>query len=296
MKWLMLIVALLATTLVGCGAVIDSEGAKIGNPKDFAEATHIAAMSLESVQATATRVSLETTRVAGDISAQATAQAIANAQRQSEADKVAAQATVALARAKSEQDALPAATAGRAVAYLGVGIGALVLVMGLAFGIVAWVNKRATAIYPDKRGQFPVIVRQGLGWVAFHDPNRALGSATVARVPTLLDGFAGVVVSAVRAFRSWDTPQLPVAEPQASFALAGSEPTMLQIASQEQAAQVRIAENPDRPKVMLATLPNERAPGHHAAGRGRMPQISVINDPAQIQSFEQKLLEGGDHD
>lgn len=294
-KILWILSALVLLTVVGCGAVIDSEGAKIGNPKDFAEATHIAAMSQESVQATATAVSLQTTRTVADIQARATAEAIANAQRQSEADKVAAQATVALARAKSEQDALPAATAGRAVAYLGIGIGALVLFMGLAFGVVAWVNKRATAIYPDKRGQFPVIIRQGLGWVAFHDPNRALGSATVARVPTLLDGFAGVVVSAVRAFRSWDTPQLPVAEPQASFALAGSEPTMLQVASQEQAAQVRIAENPDRPKIMLATLPHENAPSHPVT-KWRMPQISVINDPQQIERFEQKLLGGGDHD
>jgi len=313
--------------MVASACVADHEGIKVGDPKAFAEATHIARLSGEAAAATATAVAIdvtrqaeniraEGTRVAIDVTRQAeniraegtrqvqtvratgTAQAIVAFAAQQRAEQVKAETDVERARAQSEQNAIPAASAGRAIGYLGMGVGALVLLVGLAFGVVAWVNKRATAVYPDKRGQFPVIVRQGIGWVAFHDPNRALGSATVARVPTALDGLAGVVVSTVKALKSGDVPRLPVPEPQAAFPLAGSEAALLQVASQEQAAQVRIAENPELPKVMLTAagvLERGQVRGGDAnAPRGRMPSVTVVNDPAQIANFEHRLLTGGE--
>jgi hypothetical protein len=210
MKRLMLIVlALFAIVAVGCSAVIDSEGAKIGDPKRFAEATHVARMSEESVQATSTAVSLQTTRTAAEISAQATrtiaditaratAEAIANEKRQSEAAQVGAQATAALAKAKTEVEAQPSEAAGKSIGYLlgwsGLGVGALILVIGLAFGVVAWVNKRATIIYPNKQGQFPLLPEHGPGYTVYHDPNRALGPGTVINRPGIADRLTHVIL------------------------------------------------------------------------------------------------------
>jgi len=299
---LVLVVIGVALTLTACAMVIDEQGAKIGDPKAFAEATHIALLSQEAAFATATSVALDVTRQAESIKAQstreaqtvratATAQAIVAYAAQQQADKIKSEADIERAKAQAQENALPAASAGWAIGYLGAGVGVLVVVVGLAFAVVAWTNKRASSIYPDKRGLFPVVVRQGLGWVAYHDPNRALGSATVARVPTALDSLAGVVVSTVRALKSGDTPQLPTAEPQAAFPASGSEPAMLQVAAQAQAVQLRVAENPERPKIMFVT--NTPDPARPSAARGRMPRITMINDPKQIESFEQKLLTDG---
>lgn len=311
MKQLTLIVlALLAIVAVGCGVVADSEGFKLGDPKRFAEATHIARMSEESVQATATAVSLQTTKVAADISAQATAvslqttrtaaditaqataEAIAHDRQQAEADKVRAQATVALAKAKTEVEAQPSEAAGKSIGYLlgwaGLGVGALVLLVGLAFGIVAWVNKRATSVYPNKAGQFPVIVTKGPGYVALHDPNRGLGPGAVIRTPGLIERAAyGIALARGRA---------PMLEPGATYPETASEQSMLQIGVGAQAVQNEVAKQSGRPKLLFGILPIGTQPAQgQTRTRGRMPQISIVNDPKQIEDFEQKLLrDGGD--
>jgi len=267
------------TLFAGCAMVADDAGLKVGNPKDFAEATHIARLSQEAVYATEQAVRFEATRQTASVRATATSQAIAAYAFRAEAD-------IARARADAEQNAQPAAAAGKALAYLGVGVGVLVLLVGMAFASVAWVGKRATTIYPDKRGQFPVVVRRGPGWVTFHDPNRALGPATLVRTPTLLDAAAGVIL-AIKAGK-------PTTEVQAAFPLPGSEGAMLQIATQQQAAQVRIAENPDLPKLMFSVSQPEQGQARQSAARGRMPNVTLINDPRAIETFEQKLLAGGD--
>lgn len=300
---LVVIVALgvAALTLTACAAVIDSEGAKIGDPARFAEATHIAEMSDQAASATAQAVAIEATKQTASIEAQATrsAQTVkATATAQAiVAQGAQAQADIERTKADAEQNALPAATARLALGYFGLGVGALVLTIGLAFGVVAWVNKRASTVYPDKRGQFPVIVRRGLGWVAFHDPNRALGPATVVRTPTALDALAGVTIATARALKNGARPELPTAAPDAAFPSPGSEAAMLQVATQEQAAQVRIAEQSGRPKIML-TAGNPVVPGDNAqrsAPGRRMPRVTVISDPTVIENFERKLLtEGGD--
>ena len=294
---------ILAIALAGCAGVIDSEGAKIGDPKRFAEATHIARMSDESVQATSTAVSLQTTRMVADISAQATRTAADIAARatdestshekaKADSDKVSAQATVALAKAKTEVEAQPAEARGKAMAYLlswaGLGAGALVLMIGLAFGIVAWVNKRATSVYPNKAGQFPVIITKGPGYVALHDPNRGLGPGAIIRTPGLIERAAyGIAMARGNA---------PVLEPGAEYPQTASEPAMLQIGVGAQAVQNEVAKQSGRPKLLFWILPIGAQPaGDRWQTRTmvRMPQIAVINDPKQIADFEQKLLSDG---
>jgi hypothetical protein len=294
----------LALGLTACGAVIDSEGAKIGDPKRFAEATHVARMSEESVHATSTAVSLQTTRTAAEISAQATrtiaditaratAEAIAHDKAQADADKVRAEATVALAKAKTEVDAQPAEARGKATAYLlgwaGLGVGVLVMAVGLAFGVVAWVNKRATVIYPNAQGQFPLVPERGLGYTIYHDPNRALGPGTVVNRPGLAEAITHVILLA----QGREKPQAP----GAAYPETASEQAMLQIGTGAQLVQNEVAKQSGRPRFMFGFMqsPGVQPTGAHGQTRhGRMPQVAVINDPKQIEHFEQKLLNEGD--
>jgi hypothetical protein len=176
---LVALVVLAFVALTACGAVVDSEGAKLGDPVRFAQATQVARVNDAVLQATATAVSLLTTRTAADISAQATRTVIDSARQKAEADKIAAQATVALAKAKTEVEAQPAEARGKSVAYLlgwvGLGAAGLVLMIGLAFALTAFANTRARVVYPDKKGQMPLVITGN----TVLEPNRMLGGGIV---------------------------------------------------------------------------------------------------------------------
>jgi hypothetical protein len=291
----------LALVMPSCAAVVDSEGAKVGDPVRFAQATQVARVNEAVLQATATAVSLQTTRTAADISAQATrtvaditaratTEAIAQQAQQADADKAKAGAAVVVAQAETELNAQGAALAGKSTLYLlgyaGLGIGALVLVIGLALGVSAWVNKRATSVYPNKAGQFPVIVTRGPGYVALHDPNRGLGPGSVIRTPGLIERAAyGLALAQGKA---------PMLEPGAEYPQTASEPIMAQIGTGAQAVQNEVAKQSGRPKLLFGFLPVGAQPAQgQTRTRSRMPQISVINDPKEIEHFEQKLLGDG---
>jgi uncharacterized protein YceK len=276
-----------ALVLTGCGAVVDSEGAKIGDPVRFAEATHVAQMSEESVQATVTAVSLQTTRTAADISAQATrtaadvsaratSSAIDHQAQQAGADQDKARAAVVVAQSETEQRAQGAALAGKSTLYLfgwaGLGVGVLVLVIGGAFAVVAWIGKRATSIYPNKQGQFPIIRASGLGWVVFHDPSRAVGPGAVYRVPSPFDVLA---------------QRLHLAPTSAAYPLPEvSEPSLLAVSSQANAIGLTVAANrwPKTPEILARSvrLDNARLPLGSAG-----PQVA--DDPAPALDWPSRV-------
>jgi len=146
--------------------------------------------------------------------------------------------------ADTEVMAQPAKLAGKSVWYFmswtGAGVGLLVFAVGMAFALVAWTNKRATTIYPNKQGQFPVIVRRGLGWVIFHDPSRAVGPGAVYRVPTLIDPLMA---------------RLQIGPAQTAYPLPDvSEQTLLSVSSQSNATAAIVAHNrwPELPAGFMA--------------------------------------------
>jgi len=307
MKRLTLGVMLLALGLVltACSAVIDSEGAKIGNPADFAQATHIAQMSDAAAISTRTAVDIITTRQvesihasateqAARVNAAATASAIDHQALQARADKVKAGAAVVVAQAETEQRAQGAALAGKSTlyffGYVGVGVGTLVLFVGVAFGIVALVNKRATSVYPNAQGQFPIITKRGPGWVAFHDPNRGLGPGAVIRTPGLIE----------RAAYGWALAhgKALALEPGAMYPQTAGEGAMVQIGVGAQLVQHEVAKQSGRPKVLFGVgsgAQTSATASREKHDTPRLPMITVVNDPAQIKAFEQRLLgEGGE--
>jgi hypothetical protein len=279
----------LGLALAACSAVIDSEGAKIGNPKDFAEATHIARLSQEAAQATTQAVMLgatattaaiqsESTRQAQNVKATATAAVIALQAEQAQADTVTA--------------SQPANIVRNALVAFGVGVGGLILAVGLAFGGAAWVMRRATSIYPNAQGQYPVMVSRGFGWVTYHDPSRGLGAGAVYRVPTALDVAAG-------AFALLKGQPAPRPELTAEYPANGSEPAMVQLSSQAQAVSLMAAMT--RPTGILGD--RQAIDAHEArqlasqlvsggAGAVTLPRVRVIDDPAKIADFGRYLVEG----
>lgn len=180
----------------------------------------------EGAQAVATRAIMR-----ANVEATATQQAVF---------AIATATTIENETAKSQQ---PAAIVGGSLRVIGLGVSALVFLVGAAFAIVAWINKRATTIYPNKQGQFPIIVRRGMGWVVFHDPSRNPSPGAVYRVPTLADPImARIGLGAAQA----DYPMPDV-----------SEQTLALISSQSNAIAATAAQNrwPKIPAISLGKVP-----------------------------------------
>lgn len=162
-------------------------------------------------------------------------------QAEAEATRISRQALdESLAREIERQAAadarLATATSNAMIAIAG-GIAALIVATGGAMALIAWISKRATSVYPNAAGQYPVIIRRGFGWVTFHDPNRSLGPAAVYRTPTLLD----IVIGAIKS-----QPQSVAAQ----FPASADNQTMTQIATQAQAIGLMAAAT--RPQGLLS--------------------------------------------
>lgn len=212
--------------------------------------------------------------------AEATRVAIAaqdeSALRAVERQIVEAQADKARVEAEAVRQALPAAALRNMLVSTAAGVGALVLAVGSAFAVVAWLNKRATTIYPDSAGMYPVIVKRSWNGVTIvHDPNRALGPTTIYTAPSL----AGVL---------WGHKPLPAT----CFPQPGSEGAMLQLSTQAQAiglvaaATRRSASESDvrRAEQLAQALINRPAIS--------APLPTVRPSPLEVSHVERLLLEG----
>jgi hypothetical protein len=210
--------------LSGTAIVTDSEGVKMGRPKDFAEATGIARSADLAMQATATAIPLDSTRVVAEISAQATSLA-SNSQGTATASAVQAESTrvsaamqvsgtvaaiaqqiEATATAKPYQASVAAATANTqasnlyAVTAIFWGSGLVLVLVG--FGVAALVRTRAHFVPRDASGQLPAF------WdgKTLTDPARQLGpSVTMTNSPDALWKLARIV----RYIRTGDVTPLP---------------------------------------------------------------------------------------
>ena len=173
---------------------------------------------------------------------------------------------------------------GEAVAYVGGGLAVLVLTVGAAFALVAWLNKRATSIYPNLAGQYPLVVKRLWNGVIVHDPNRALGPTTIYTAPSLWSAlFDGLLATQPEAIAQFPQP--------------GSEQAMLQVASQANAIGVTAAAN-RWPQVQIGGSGGASVRGAPGIGAlppvGRMPAIRVVDDRSAIDGFEQRLIEAED--
>lgn len=215
--------------------------------------------------------------------------------------EVQATATAA-AQAAAEREATAGARAAAvSVMWLAAAVGLLVLCVSCAFAVGAWFTKRATTIYPNAAGQYPVITRRGFGYVAMHDPNRSLGPVTVYRTPTLLDTLAGVIGY----LRSGRPPARPAIT--ADFFGDGSETTRARIASQAQAVSALAAVTrpqgllggetrrpDDQVKLAQAVMGGGGMLADSNSGYGGAPaEVQLIDDQARIDNLT-RLLEDGE--
>lgn len=256
------VVILISLGLVGC--TVDVASRRIYNPQAEAQATRMAKLSEDEV-----------------------------AKRAIERQVLQAGADKARVEADAAEAARPALVARNVLIALGLGVAVVVILVGSAFVLVAWLGKRATSVYPDEKGQYPVMIRRGFGWLVMHDPNRGLGPSAVYRTPTTLH----VVADVVHYLR---TGKAESAQLDAAFPQPGSEATMAQIAGQAQAVGLMAAAT--RPAGILGQPGIDRKEARQLAGEAMrktsvlpetMPVVRVIDDPQRIQEFAQ-LLEGGD--
>jgi hypothetical protein len=176
----------------------------------------------------------------------------------------------------------PALALRNTLAALGIGIGTLVLTVGLAFTAVAWVGKRASAVYPNSAGLYPVTVRRMWNGVTIvHDPNRVLGPTTIYTAPSLTGGLCSAL--GVQQGRA-----------SAQFPQPGNEPAVVQITGQAQVGQIAAAQNrwPRLPPVAGRMTVREASERMLPPSMARMPAVRVIQDPDQIEGFERRVLEG----
>ncbi len=221
-------------------------------------------------------------------------QAEANAARvallaQQEAARAKALADKAAIDAQAENDARAAAAMGKRLTYIGLGAGVLIACVGLALALVGWVNKRANETRPNAAGIFPVIVKPVAGGVIVHDPNRAIGPTTIYTTPSI----AGAVA---------ERAGLPIGQATVDAPLSATEGAHVQIASQAQAVQLMSAAT--RPQALFGVSETRKpedtaklitaAISAGAGVAGRLPKITIIDDPAQVAGFEQKLLEASE--
>ena len=194
-----------------------------------------------------------------------------SARRALERQLLQAQADKAQADAEATRNALPAATLRNMLLYTGVGVSVLVLAVGSAFAAVAWLNKRATSVYPNDAGQYPVIVKRSWSGVTIvHDPNRALGPTTIYTAPSL----AGML--------SGRKGQLPAAQ----FPMPGSESSMLQLATQAQAVGLVAAATRNS-----LGVGDPRQAGQLAQALIERPALSAPLPPVRLSSLEPSHVE-----
>ncbi len=163
-----------------------------------------------------------------------TPQDVAEAQRmrQETADAAAAAAQQRQAVAveiEAAQRTLPARVARDALIQLAVGIaGALglgVLVVGGAAVLIEALRVRASVVYPNAAGQYPIVVRHSAitGQTVVYDPSRALGPVGVIQTPNRI------------------AARLANVEPRVSLPVGTDHRTQAQITTQAQAAGLIVA-------------------------------------------------------
>ncbi|MBN1890642.1 MAG: hypothetical protein JW850_21790 [Thermoflexales bacterium] len=188
------------------------------------------------------------------------------------------------------QAAAPILVLRSALVAIEVGVAALVGLVGLVFVGLACLAKQATTIYPDGKGQYPLIIRRGFGWEIIHDPSRNLDPGAVYRVPTMLD-ITAEIMARLRG-RPSGLPQV-VGE----YLPSGSEPAQLQAALSSNAVSLAAAQNrwPDLQISIGRAFLGGRGSNHVQPAlpevHERMPQITVIDDPKQIADYRQYVLE-----
>jgi hypothetical protein len=143
---------------------------------------------------------------------------------------------------------------------------------------VAWLNKRATSVYADEKGLYPVVIRRSWNGITIvHDPNRALGPTTIYTAPSLTSALLEMLK--IRQDRALGV----------QFPLPGSEDTLRRLSSQAHGIQLMSAAT--RPQGLLAEkfkpeqafrLAQAITTANTDHLESRMPQITMVQDPAEV--------------
>lgn len=151
---------------------------------------------------------------------QETADAAATAAQQRQAAAVEIEAAERTLPARVARDNMLQMALGVAGA-LGLGI----LVVGGSAALVSWLGVRASVVFPNAAGQYPIVVRHNgtTGQTMVYDPSRALGPVAVIQTPNRVQA------------------KIAGGEPQVALPIGTDHQTQARITSQAQAAGLLVA-------------------------------------------------------
>lgn len=219
-------------------------------------------------------------------------QDLAEAQRlrQETADAAAAaaqQRQAAAVEIEAAQRTLPARVARDAMIETAIGVagalGLVILVVGGSAALVAWLQVRASVVYPNSAGQYPIVVKHhGLvGQVVVVDPSRMLGPVTIIQAPNKAQA------------------SVAGAEPRVALPVGTDHQTQARITSQAQAAGLLVAATRQGadPRGRQMTEPVVQAAFRSEA----LPAVPepILLDASRVRHIERLLAEptaGGDDD
>jgi len=99
-----------------------------------------------------------------------------------------------------------------------------VLTVGGSAALAAWMGVRASIVYPNAAGQYPIVVRHGAdGKTVVYDPSRALGPVAVIEAPNRVQ------------------QRIAGGEPRVALPVGTDHRTQAQITTQAQAAGLIVA-------------------------------------------------------
>lgn len=208
---------------------------------------------------------------------QQTADAAAAAAQQRQAYAVEIEAAERTLPARVARDAI-IQTAFGIVGALGLGI----LVVGGSAALVAWLQVRASVVYPNGAGQYPIVVKHNglVGQTVVVDPSRMHGPISIIQAPNRVQA------------------RVSGSEPRVSLPIGTDHQTQARITSQAQAGGLLVAatrKNAD-PRGRVMTEPIVQTAFRSEVFPSPVPE-PVILDAARLPHIERLLAEPmGDDD
>lgn len=202
-------------------------------------------------------------------------------QETADAAAAAAQARAAYAvEIEAAERTLPARVARDAMIQTALGVagalGLIVLAVGCSAALAAWMSVRASIVYPNAAGQYPIVVRHNgtTGQTMVYDPSRALGPVAVIQTPNRMQA------------------RIAGGEPRVALPVGTDHRTQTQITTQAQAAGLIVAatRKDANPQGRALAEPVVRQAFGGDALPPAVPDV-VMLEPARVAHIDRLLAE-----
>jgi hypothetical protein len=197
---------------------------------------------------------------------------------QREAAQIQADTARQVSDIRADEFAKIAATARDVIVWAAFAIGALLFFWGFTRAIVLWASNRASQVYPNEAGQWPVLVQRDMT----HDINRMPVSTLQVLNPSLRDKWLALKAGQ------------PLPQPQVVMVAPLDAQSQLQVTTQSQAISIMAGATRGGGDARLKTAAIEKADKlmHAETAIEPMPRIVVLDDDAEVERIAALIGEG----